>query len=112
MFSDFITSSDFSAQLKITGKKHDVVVGMVQDPFESQFPPLGLIDMEDMETGQTQIINTSSSHFQKAYKEKKEQSAQKAIKTLNRSKVDHFFIQTDKDIFRQLLLFLQKRRER
>ena len=112
LFSDFITSSDFSAQLKITGKKHDVVAGLVQDPFENQFPPLGLMELEDRETGQTHVVNTSSSAFQNTYKEKKEQQKQQALKTLTRSNVHHFFIDTDKDIFRQLMLFLQKRRLR
>ena len=112
LFSDFLLSSDFSAQLKITGKKHDVVAGILQDPLENQFPSLGLMELEDMETGKTHIVNTSSSAFQKAYKEKKEQTVQRALKTLNRSNVDHFFIRTDQDVFRQLMLFLQKRRER
>ncbi len=112
LFSDFITSSDFTVQLKITGKKHDVVAGLVCDPFETQFPPLGLMEMEDMETGQTQMVHTSSSAFQKAYKEIKKQGTQKAIKTLTRSQVDYFLIRTEQDIFRQLMLFLQKRRKR
>ena len=112
LFSDFLFSSDFSAQLKITGKKHDVVAGMVRDPFESQFPPLGLIELEDTETGQTQMVHTSSTAFQKAYREKKQQETTKAIKTLTRSQVDYFFIDTNKDTFRQLLLFLKKRKER
>ena len=112
LFSDFFTSSPFTKQLKITGRRHDVVAGVVCDPFEIQFPALGLMEMEDAETGEKMIVNTSSSSFIEDYKQKMEIRRQNVKTHLYRSNVDHFFIHTDKDIFKQLLVFIKKRRDR
>lgn len=112
LFSDFFTSSHFTKQLKIIGQRHDVVAGIVHDPFEFQFPPLGLMEMEDAETGRRMMMNTSSPFFIQEYKQKMEEQRQQVKTCLHRSGVDHFFIHTDKDTFKQLLVFVKKRRER
>ena len=112
LFSDFFTSSQFTKQLKITGQRHDVVAGIVSDPFETEFPPLGLMELEDAETGRRMTVDTASPLFIKEYKEKMEKRRETVKTDLRRSGVDHFFIHTDKDAFKQLLVFIKKRRER
>lgn len=112
LFSDFFTPFSFTKQLKITGQRHDVVAGILCDPFETEFPALGLIEMEDTETGERQIVNTSSPYFAKAYKQHMFNEKQKVKTALNRSGVDHFFVHTDQDIFKQLMKFIKRRREK
>ena len=112
LFSDFLTNDDFTRHLKLMSQRHDVVVGVVSDPFEEELPSLGLIELEDAETGKRKVVNTSSSFFLKEYKVEMEKKKLEVKKKLNRSGVDHFFIHTDKDIFRQLLVFIQKRQNK
>ena len=112
LFSDFFTSSHFTQQLKITRRHHDVVAGIIYDPFEDQFPALGLMEMEDAETGERRIVNTASSAFAEEYKKQMEARKQKVKTNMNKSGVDYFFIHTNQDIFKQLMVFIKRRRER
>ena len=112
LFSDFLSSSHFARQLKVTSQRHDVVAGIVCDPFEICFPALGLLEMEDAETGQRRIVDTSSRTFAEEYKRQMADKKQEVISCLRKSGVDHFFINTDQDIFKQLMIFIKKRRKR
>ncbi len=112
LFSDFFTSFSFTKQLKITGQRHDVVAGVVCDPFDMQIPALGLIEMEDSETGQKEMVDTSSYVFRREYKKSAEDRRQAVRKSLNQSGIDHFFVYTDQDIFKQFMMFIKKRRKR
>lgn len=112
LFSDFFTSGDFTRPLQIIRRRHDVVVGIVRDPFETRLPSLGLLELEDTETGKRMIVDTSSRTFMKQYAEQMQQQKEKMEKSLLRSKVDYFYIDTSKDLFKQLLGFIQRRRRR
>ena len=112
LFSDLFTSSNFIKPLQIIRRRHDVVVGIVRDPFETYLPPLGLLELEDAETGQRRVVDTSSKTFTEQYKAQMKQQKNTVEKTLLRSKVDYFYIDTSKDLFKQLLGFIQRRRRR
>ncbi len=112
LFSDFFVSSSFAKQLKITARRHDVVAGIVCDPFETQIPALGLMEMEDSETGQRRVVDTSSFVFAEEYKTGIKNRRQEVEKSLNQSGVDHFLVYTDQDIFKQFIMFIKKKRER
>ena len=81
-------------------------------PLKTEFPPLGLVEMEDTETGKRMTVNTSSSDFARSYKEQMLNERTKVKTALTKSGVDHFFIHTDQDIFKQLMKFVKTRRER
>ena len=112
LFSDFFTSSNFIKPLQIIRRRHDVVVGIVRDPFETYLPSLGLLELEDAETGQRRVVDTSSKTFTEQYKAQMKQQKDTVEKALLRSKVDYFYIDTSKDLFKQLLGFIQRRRRR
>ncbi|WP_300564964.1 DUF58 domain-containing protein [Flavobacterium sp.] len=82
MISDFITEDDYEKTLKIAGKKHDITGVRVYDIREEKMPNVGLVPMQDAETGETQWVNTNSASVRLQYE-----------KYYN-SKVDYF-----KDIF-------------
>lgn len=58
VISDFL-DTDYEKGLRIVGRKHDLVPVVVNDPFEDKFPALGLVDLEDPETGERMLIDTS-----------------------------------------------------
>jgi uncharacterized protein (DUF58 family) len=58
LISDFLATR-FEASLKIVGRKHDVIPVVIADPLESAFPKLGLVEMEDAETGTRLVVDTS-----------------------------------------------------
>ena len=68
IISDFI-SKDYSNSLKIFSSKHDVTGIRIYDQTEEIIPNLGVIDINDNETGQTLTVNTSSKMVRKKYSE-------------------------------------------
>ncbi len=53
--------------LRVVARKHDVVVVVVTDPRETELPALGLIALEDAETGQQRLVDTSDRRVRQAY---------------------------------------------
>lgn len=68
VLSDFI-ASDYEKTLKITGNKHDVTGIRVYDEREESIPNLGMVQLEDAETGKVQLVNTQSKKIRNAYAE-------------------------------------------
>ena len=68
IISDFI-SKDYSNSLKIFSSKHDVTGIRVYDQTEEIIPNLGVIDINDNETGQRLTVNTGSKMVRKKYAE-------------------------------------------
>jgi len=110
LLSDFCMSSSFVKPLRILSRRHDVSVAIICDPFEADIPPLGLMEMEDAETGQRMIVDTSSSGFSQKYRAVMQQQQQEVDQQLVRSEVNFFHVHTNQDVFKQLLLFIKKRR--
>ncbi|MDI9309995.1 MAG: DUF58 domain-containing protein [Limnohabitans sp.] len=69
MISDFITDDDYEKALKIASKKHDITGVRVFDIREEKMPNIGLVAMQDAETGQTQWVNTSSKNVRLQYEQ-------------------------------------------
>ena len=73
LLSDFI-SEDYEQTLKIAGKKHDVTGIRIYDEKEENIPNLGLVRMQDAETGELMLVNTQSrkvrNNYAKYYKER------------------------------------------
>jgi len=68
IISDFI-SKDYSNSLKIFSSKHDVTGIRIYDQTEVIIPNLGVIDINDNETGQRLTVNTGSKRVRKKYAE-------------------------------------------
>lgn len=68
VLSDFIDEG-YEKTLKITGSKHDVTGIRIYDEREESIPNLGMVQMEDAETGKLQLVNTKSKKVRNAYAE-------------------------------------------
>lgn len=66
VLSDFI-AEDYEQTLKITGNKHDVTGIRIYDHREESIPNLGMVQMEDAETGKLQVVNTQSKRVRQSY---------------------------------------------
>mgnify|MGYP000627320190 CR=1 FL=1 len=73
LISDFM-SDDYEQTLKIASKKHDITGIRVYDIREEKMPDIGMVTMEDAESGQIQLVNTGSKSvrlgYEKHYQEK------------------------------------------
>ena len=74
MISDFITDDDYEKTLKIASKKHDITGIRVFDLREEKMPNIGMVEMQDAESGEVMVVNTSSKtvrmNYEKDYAQK------------------------------------------
>lgn len=67
VISDFMVDDDFEKTLKIAGKKHDITGVRVYDIREEKMPNIGMVEMEDAETGEVLVVNTGSKKTRMSY---------------------------------------------
>jgi len=67
ILSDFM-NDDYDNALKIVGKKHDVTGIRVYDKYETDIPKLGMVPMQDAESGKTILVNTNSKTVRVGYR--------------------------------------------
>ncbi|MBQ8865211.1 MAG: DUF58 domain-containing protein [Bacteroidaceae bacterium] len=97
MLSDFIDQHSFLQPLSIASHKHDVVAIQVYDKRVAELPDVGLLKVHDAETGQEQIIDTSSRAVREAQAKWWKQQTMRLKDTFSRSKVDAVSVRTDQD---------------
>ena len=68
IFSDFLDPAPFTDPLLVAGKKHDVTAIQVYDSLFSDLPDVGLLRIEDAETGLQQWLDTSSAAIREGQK--------------------------------------------
>jgi len=66
VLSDFI-ADDYKQNLKISAGRHDITGIRVYDQHEAEIPNLGMVQMEDGETGEIMLVNTGSKQVRKDY---------------------------------------------
>ncbi len=66
LMSDFI-SDDYQHTLKIASRRHDVTGIRIYDRFEEKIPNLGMVEMQDEETGELMLVNTASKKVRQSY---------------------------------------------
>ena len=109
--SDF-QAGDFSRELAISGRRHDVIAIHIQDEREKVFPSIGIITLEDAETGEQIEIDTSSRSTRAHFAELVEAQAAHLKRTLHRSNIDTISLQTGQDYLPGLRSFFKARERR
>jgi uncharacterized protein (DUF58 family) len=67
LLSDFL-DENFEKPLRVMGKRHDFIAVSVTDPREIRLPDVGLIELEDAETGEMVLLDTGSKEIRNHYK--------------------------------------------
>ena len=111
MISDFI-APNFEKALTVASRRHDVVAMPVSDPGESKLPDVGIITLEDAETGEQIDINTGSRAVRRGLADL-EETRRKAMNKLFRSRrVDTVPLSTTEDYLLALRVFFAQRERR
>ena len=109
LMSDFYTRNDFSHQLTVCNRKHDVVAIQVYDRRAKELPDVGLMKVVDAETGYEQYVDTSSRKLREAYRHYWLHRQATLVETFNKSNVDSVTIATDEDFVSALLNLFRRR---
>ena len=100
LISDFIDSGDYRTPLTVAMSRHDVMAIQVYDKRDSSLPDVGLMRVQDFETGATRWIDTSSSRVRKAYGKWWYDRQQQMATSLRSNRVDFVSVATDEDYVR------------
>jgi uncharacterized protein (DUF58 family) len=111
LVSDFI-ETDFKKPLGLLNKRHDVVAVPVRDRVEVAMPALGLIEVQDAETGQIMLVDTSSRGFRAQYGDHSARRFNELRGLLRSINVDMIPIMTDKQYINDLIQFFHMRHRR
>lgn len=111
LISDF-QSSNYSDALKIAARKHDLVGIRIYDRREAELPDVGLIRMQDAETGKLMWVDTSKAYTREHYRRSWEQHEKSLEELFARSGVDQVKIATDQNYVQPLINLFKKREKR
>ena len=111
LISDFLDQG-FEKPLRIMSQRHDLIAIHLWDPRERDLSPAGLIEMEDSETGERVLADTSDSNFRKRYEafgREREESLDRLFKSFG---IDRIVIDTSQPYAEPLIRFFRAREKR
>ena len=109
--SDFQTQ-DFSRQLAVSGRHHDFIAIHIQDEREKVLPNIGIITLEDAETGEQIEINTGDRNARDRFNSIAEAGRAELNRTLRRNNIDAISLRTGEDYLPALRSFFKQRERR
>lgn len=107
--SDFLDQG-FDQPLRLLGRKHDVVAVVVRDRAETEIPDVGLLEVEDPETGELLTVDTGSSSFRSAYQAELRRQAEQRDRLLRQAQVDRIEVDAAGSYVDPLIQFFERRR--
>jgi uncharacterized protein (DUF58 family) len=116
LLSDFQTGQTpaevLRRSLRQTNRRHDLVALPIEDPREQSLPDLGIVAIEDAETGELVELDTHNPQVRQRFAEIAQQRALQLGRTLNAEAVDSLRLETGKPYVAGLLAFFKNRTHR
>jgi uncharacterized protein (DUF58 family) len=110
--SDFISEAGWETSLARLAERHDVVAVRLYDPAEMQLPELGLVLVQDAETGEQLFVDTGAHGFRERFEAAATRREAELRSALTRAGVDTLELPTDADLGESILAFVDARRQR
>ncbi|MCM1032197.1 MAG: DUF58 domain-containing protein [Odoribacter sp.] len=109
LISDFIDADDYRQALQLARNKHDVMAIQVYDKRDTQLPNVGLMRVNDLETGTAMWVDTANSKVRNAYARWWYDRQQLMAETLRSSRVNYTSVATDEDYVKALIGLFKNR---
>ena len=111
LISDF-QAPDFSKELGITARRHDLIAIPIVDPREENLPDVGRVTLEDAETGEQLEIDTSKRSTRIAFRDAVDRETAERLRQFRSKRIDTISLQTDADYLPALRTFFRTRERR
>lgn len=111
VISDFMTTG-YEKTMQVLNKKHDVVAIRVLDPREFELVSVGIVEVEDPETGEIAFVDTYDTGFRKSFVELTMKRFEEQEIFFRKSGIDFIDIRTDKPYINPLVKFFAMRARR
>jgi len=109
--SDFL-DVDFEAPLRALGHKHDVIALILNDPREVELPSVGLVALEDAESGRVGYVDTSDRAVRERFARSARERRSQRLRTFSRMGIDRVDLSTDRPYLPALLALFNARSRR
>jgi len=119
LISDFETSADPTAAraelrraMRRTNRRHDLVAVHVEDPREKELPDVGIVALEDAESGEVIELDTASRAVRKRFKDLSSERSRRLVSDFRSEGIDTLQLQTDAPYMPALQRFFKTRERR
>ena len=111
LISDF-KDTGYEKQLRLSSKRHSLIAVTLQDRRELELPDVGLIELEDAESGETMVVDTRSEEARQLYTELNQRAHAERRQVFRTNQVDAIDIRTDESYVKPLIRFFRQRAAR
>jgi hypothetical protein len=108
LISDF-QDSGYEKALRVARKRHDIIPIVVGDQREFELPNVGLVELQDSETGEIVMVDTSSAAHRKAFAKLTQEAGEKRDKFFTKLKMDPVNLRTGGDFIEPIRKLFHKR---
>jgi uncharacterized protein (DUF58 family) len=113
LVSDFIAPPEsYNKTLAVTNRRHDVIAVDLHDPMEMAIPDVGLLALEDAETGEIAWVDTSLPSWRQDFNGLSQERFDAMTQVFNSNQVDRVSVTTSKDYSAALTHFFKQRARR
>ena len=112
VISDFFTTPGWERGLTELSRRHEVLAIRLTDPRERELPEIGMVVMNDAETGEHLWVDTNDRRFRQRFAEVVRRREEALAATFRRSAVDVLELSTEEDLARAIIRFATRRKLR
>jgi uncharacterized protein (DUF58 family) len=112
VISDFFSTPGWERPLTMLSRRHEVLAIRLTDPRERELPEIGMVVMNDAETGEHLWVDTSDRRFRKRFDEVVRRREEMLASTFQRAGVEVLELSTEADLVRSIVRFAQRRKLR
>lgn len=111
LISDF-QDDDFEKPLNVASRRHELVPVFVIDPMEEKLPNMGIVQLEDPESGKLLTVDTTSKRVREAFERIAREQREQRQRAFRRRKIDHIVVRTDEDYIKPIIKYFRSRARR
>ncbi len=112
VISDFLSVPGWEKPLATLAQRHEVLAIHITDPVERDLPDIGLVTVEDSETGEQMYVDTHDPALRERYRQIVEQHASQMRAACRRASVDVLPLSTEDDLVKSIARFVMLRKQR
>jgi len=110
--SDFISAPGWSQPLAMLAQHNEILAVRLYDPLEMDLPDLGMVVVQDAETGEQMFVDTHDRRFRKRFAQLAEERERDLRQSLRLAGVDALELSTGDDLVDSILRFADLRKRR
>ena len=109
--SDFISEPGWERSLSLLNRRHEVIAVRLYDPREMELPDVGMVMMEDAETGGQLFVDTHDRKFRKRFADAALKRERELAESFQRAGVDVLTLSTEADLVHSIVKFAKQRQQ-